>query len=156
MRKWLWSLSFICFFFFLIYTMPTCLGCKKEFKARGFQAHKKSCRPYKREIKARLTNVLDSDLVADPSNETATLDDTNDLGIVDDMLLDDVPVCNGEINDPKKKTNSTVDIGARERAHASSGIPKIRSSASPNKAPKAVPGYTTATPSGVGGCCPDH
>lgn len=94
MRKWLWSLSFICFFFFLIYTMPTCLGCKKEFKARGFQAHRNSCKPYKREIKARLINVPDSDLVASPSNETATLDDTADLGIADDMLLDDVPVCN--------------------------------------------------------------
>ena len=65
--------------------------------------HRKSCKPYKQEIKARLINVLDSDLVAGPSNETATLDDTNDLGIVDDMLLDNVPVCNGEINDPQKK-----------------------------------------------------
>jgi hypothetical protein len=102
MRKWLWSLSFICFFFFLIYTMPTCLGCKKEFKARGFQAHKKSCKPYKREIKARLINVPDSDLVAGPSNETVTLDDTDDLAIADDMLVDDVPVCNGEKNVQKK------------------------------------------------------
>ena len=82
--------------------MPKCLGCKKEFKVQGFPAHKKTCKPYRREIKACLTNVLDSDLVAGPSNETATLDDTDDLGIVDDMLLDDVPVCNGEINDQKK------------------------------------------------------
>jgi len=94
MRKWLWSLSFLCFLFFLINTMPKCLGCKKEFKSQGFPAHKKSCKPYKREIKARLNNVPHSDLVAGPSNETATLDDTTDLGIADDMLLDDVPVCN--------------------------------------------------------------
>ena len=67
---------------------------QKEFKAHGFQAHRNSCKPYKWEIKARLINVPDSDLVASPSNETATLDDTADLGIADDMLLDDVPVCN--------------------------------------------------------------
>ena len=91
MHKWLWSLSFI---FFLIYTMPTCLRCKKEFKAHGFQAHRNSCKPYKQEIKACLINVPDLDLVAGPSNETATLDNTTDLGIADDMLLDDVPVCN--------------------------------------------------------------
>jgi len=55
--------------------------------------HRNSCKHYKREIKACLINVLDSDLVAGPLNETATLDDTADLGIADDMLLDDVPVC---------------------------------------------------------------
>jgi hypothetical protein len=102
MRKWLWSLSVVCFLFFLINFMPKCLGCKKEFKPQGFPAHKRSCNLYKRGIKARLTNVLNSDLVAGPSNETAILDDADDLGTADDMLLDDVLVCNGEINDQKK------------------------------------------------------
>jgi hypothetical protein len=79
--------------------MPKCLGCKKEFKSQGFPAHKKSCNLYKRRIKAHLTNVLDSDLVAGPSNETAILDDADDLRTAEDMLVDDVPaVCNREIN----------------------------------------------------------
>ena len=81
--------------------MPKCFGCKKEFQSQGFPAHKRSCNPYKREIKARLTNVLDSNLVAGPSNETTILDDVDDLGIAEDM--DNVPaVSNGEINDKKK------------------------------------------------------
>jgi len=108
---WLWSLTFICLFFFLINTMPKCVGCKKEFKGQGFSAHKKSCKPYKWEIKTHLINVLDSDLIAGPSNETMVLDDANDLGTAEDMLVDDVPaVCNREIND-QKKTNSTINIG---------------------------------------------
>ena len=91
--------------------MPKCLGCKKEFKPQGFPAHKRSCNLYKREIKARLTNVLDSDLVAGPSNETAILDDVNDLRTAEDMVVDDVPaVCNGQIND-QKMTNPTIYIG---------------------------------------------
>ena len=46
-----------------------------------------------------MTNVLDSDLVASPSNESMILDDADGLGTAEDMLVDDVPVvCNGEIN----------------------------------------------------------
>ena len=71
----------------------------QEFKSQGFPVHKKSCNLYKHGIRARLTNVLDSDLVAGPSNETAILDNANDLGTAEDMLVDNVPaVCNGEIN----------------------------------------------------------
>jgi hypothetical protein len=103
MRKWLWSLSIICFLFLLINSMPKCFGCKKEFQSQGFPAHKKFCNPYKRGIKARLTNVLDSNPVAGPSNKTTILDDVDNLGIAEDMVVDDVPaVCNGEINDQKK------------------------------------------------------
>jgi hypothetical protein len=84
--------------------MPNCLGCKKEFKSQGFPAHKRSCNLFKREIKARLANVPDSDLGAGPSNEAMIMDDVDNLEIAEDMLVDDVPaVCNGEINDPKKK-----------------------------------------------------
>ena len=61
--------------------------------------HKKSCNLYKCRIRACLTNVLDSDLVAGPLNETTILDDANDLGTAEDMLVDNVlAVCNGEIN----------------------------------------------------------
>lgn len=103
MRQWLWSLTFICLFFFWINTMPKCVGCKKEFKGQGFSMHKKSCRPYKQKIKACLIKVPDSDLVAGPSNENAILDDTDDLGTAEDMLVDDIPVCNREMNDQKNK-----------------------------------------------------
>jgi hypothetical protein len=68
--------------------MLKCFGCKKEFQSQGFQAHKSSCNSYKHEIKARLTNVLDSNLVAGPSNETTILDDVDDLGIAEDMDVD--------------------------------------------------------------------
>ena len=103
MRKWLWSLYFLCFLFLFLTSMPKCLGCKEKFKNQGFPAHKRSCNLYKCEIKARLTNVQDSDLVAGPSNETVILDDVDNLGIAEEMLVDDVPaVCNGEINDPQK------------------------------------------------------
>ena len=90
---------FCLLFIFLINSMPKCLRCKKEFKSQGFLAHKKSCNLYKCGIRARLTNVLDSDLVASPSNESMILDDADGLGTAEDMLVDDVPVvCNGEIN----------------------------------------------------------
>jgi hypothetical protein len=103
MRKWLSSPFFICFIFLSITSMPKCFGCKKKFQSQGFPAHKSSCNPYKREIKARLTNVLGSNLVAGPSNETTILDDVDDLGIAEDMDVDNVPaVSNGEINDQKK------------------------------------------------------
>ena len=144
MRKLLVSTFFICFLFLSINSMPKCIGCKKEFQSQGFPAHKRSCNPYKREIKARLTNVL----VAGPSNNTTIQDDVNDLGIAEDM--DNVPaVSNGEINDHKKKTNSIIDIGTRERAHASSRIPKVWSSTSQNKAPETVPRYPAATAASV-------
>jgi len=98
MRKCLWSLWFISFFFFLINTMPKCVGCKKDFKSRGFPAHKNSCKLYKRVLKARLTNVVDLDPVAGPSNETKIPEDPGELGTADNMLVDEVPVCNGPIN----------------------------------------------------------
>ena len=82
--------------------MPKCIGCKNEFQSQGFPAHKRSCNPYKREIKARLTHVLDSNLVAGPSNDTTIPEDVDNLGMAEDM--DNVPaVSNGEINDQKKK-----------------------------------------------------
>jgi hypothetical protein len=101
MRKWLWSLWFISFFFFLINIMPKCVGCKKDFKSQGFPAHKKSCKPYKRGLKARLNNVLDLAPVAGPSNDTMILEDAGELGTAVDMLLDEVLVCNGHITDKK-------------------------------------------------------
>jgi hypothetical protein len=154
MRKWLYILYSVCFLFFLINSMPKCLGCKKEFKSQGFPAHKRSCNFYKREIKARLTKVVDSNLVAGPSNKTTILDDVDNLGITEDM--DDVQaVCNGEFNG-QKKTDSTINIGTRERTHASSRIPKIWSSTSQNKTPEAVPGYPAATASCSGCCCSDY
>jgi len=103
MRKWLWSLWFILFLFFLINTMPKCIGCKKDFKSQGFLAHKRSCKPYKREIKARLTNVPDLGLVPGPSNESMILEGDGELGTAGDMLVDElnVQVCNGQLNQQK-------------------------------------------------------
>ena len=41
-----------CAAFFLIYSMPKCIGCKKDFKSQGFPAHKKNCKQFKCKIKA--------------------------------------------------------------------------------------------------------
>ena len=83
--------------------MPKCVGYKNDFKAQGFPAHKKSCKLYKCKLKAQLTNVLDSGLIAGPSNKT---EDPGELGTGDDMLVDEYEVLlvhTGQICRFKKK-----------------------------------------------------
>jgi hypothetical protein len=84
MRRWLWGICVTFLLILLINTMPKCIGCKKDFNSQGFSTHKKSCKPYKRAIKARLQNVTSNEeMVTEPAGEPA------DLG---EMLVDDVQV----------------------------------------------------------------
>ena len=65
--------------------MPKCIGCKKDFKSQGFPAHKRSCRQFKREIKARLRNI--------PNFKEIVPEDTEVVADLGDMLVDEVQVC---------------------------------------------------------------
>jgi hypothetical protein len=91
MRKWLWSVWFLCFIFFLINTMPKCIGCKKDFKSQGYPAHKRSCKWYKRQLKAGLAKLPDKlGLVPGPSDEPVILEDVGEPGSAGNMLVDEV------------------------------------------------------------------
>lgn len=68
-----------CAFLILINSMPKCIGCKKDFKSQGFPAHKKSCKPFKREIKARLNNVANSGGILVEDTVTEEVADLGDM-----------------------------------------------------------------------------
>jgi len=102
MQRWHWSIFFTFLLLFLINTMPKCIGCKKDFNSQGFSTHKKSCKPYKRAIKAHLKNVPDLSSIPGPSNDSMVLEDAEEPGGAGDMFVDDVLVCNGRINEGKK------------------------------------------------------
>ena len=84
MRRWIWGIFFTILLVFLINTMPKCIGCKKDFNAQGFLTHRKSCKPYKRAIKARLQNVT--------SNEEMVTGTAGELADLGEMFVDDVQV----------------------------------------------------------------
>lgn len=70
--------------------MPKCIGCKKDFKSQGFPAHKKSCKPFQREIKARLKNVPNFN----PSDTEINPDNTEDVvADLEGLVTDEAQVC---------------------------------------------------------------
>ena len=75
---------------FLTNTMPKCIGCKKDFQSHGYPAHKRSCKRYKRELKARLATLPDFGLLPGPCNEPMILEDVGELGFAGDMRADEV------------------------------------------------------------------
>jgi hypothetical protein len=73
--------------------MTKCIGCKQNFKVQGYPAHKKSCKPYQREIRARLANISNLDLIPGPSvipHDTQAGEPENP----GDMLVDEIQVRN--------------------------------------------------------------
>lgn len=77
--------------------MPKCIGCKQYFKSQGYPAHKKSCKPYQREIRARLANVSNLGLIPGPSIIPQDIGELENLGDMH-MLADEIQVRNREIN----------------------------------------------------------
>lgn len=61
--------------------MPKCIGCKKDFQSHGYPAHKRSCKQYKRQLKASLAKLPDKlGPVPGLSDEPVILEDVRELG----------------------------------------------------------------------------
>jgi hypothetical protein len=62
--------------------MPKCIGCKKDFQYHGFPAHKRSCKRYKRQLKASLAKLPDKLDLPDPLDEPVILEDVGELELL--------------------------------------------------------------------------
>jgi hypothetical protein len=82
--------------------MTKCIGCKKEFNHQGFPSHKRSCKAYKREIRARLSNIPDYA----PGPGPSTSDEA--MAIVVAGEPEDVPADEVQVSSKEKKLNYYV------------------------------------------------
>ena len=86
------GLLYLLLFYFLLYSMMKCIGCRKEFNNQGYPSHKKSCKQFKRAMRERLNNIPDYGAGPSNSNEEMVIESAGcpaDLGTI---LLDDVQV----------------------------------------------------------------
>jgi hypothetical protein len=79
--------------------MTKCIGCKKEFNHQGFPSHKKSRKAYKREIRARLSNVADYAPGPTTDNEGVVTEDAGDPETLVEVSMDEVQVSKYEMNE---------------------------------------------------------